>query len=66
MRFIIVPALCRPLVRNIKDEKEFNKLLKHHAANTGLPVVADFYSDSCGPCRMMEPIYKKLAKVHEK
>ena len=28
---------------------------------TGLPVVVDFYSDSCGPCRMMAPIFKKVA-----
>lgn len=29
---------------------------------TGLPVVVDFYSDSCGPCRMMAPIFKKVAQ----
>jgi len=29
---------------------------------TGLPVVVDFYSDSCGPCRMMAPIFQKMAK----
>jgi thiol-disulfide isomerase/thioredoxin len=29
---------------------------------TGLPVVVDFYSDSCGPCRMMAPIFKKVAE----
>lgn len=28
---------------------------------TGLPVIVDFYSDSCGPCRMMAPIFKKVA-----
>lgn len=27
-----------------------------------MPVIADFYSDGCGPCRMMAPIFKKLAK----
>lgn len=32
-------AEARPLVRSIKDQNEFNKLVKHHAANTGLPVV---------------------------
>jgi thioredoxin reductase (NADPH) len=36
--------------------------LKKHATETGLPVVVDFYSDGCGPCRMMAPIFKKVAK----
>ena len=56
------PVSARPLVRNIKDEREFDKLLKHHAANTGLPVVADFFSETCGPCRMMAPVFKATAK----
>jgi hypothetical protein len=40
-RFLNSAALAeaRPLVRSIKDQNEFNKLVKHHAANTGLPVV---------------------------
>lgn len=25
-----------------------------------MPVIVDFYSDSCGPCRMMAPIFKKV------
>ena len=41
---------------------EFDRLLKKHATETGLPVVVDFYSDSCGPCRMMAPIFKKVAQ----
>jgi thioredoxin reductase (NADPH) len=41
---------------------EFDRLLKKHGTETGLPVVVDFYSDSCGPCRMMAPIFKKVAK----
>ena len=41
---------------------EFDRLLSKHATETGLPVIVDFYSDGCGPCRMMAPIYKKLAE----
>jgi thioredoxin reductase (NADPH) len=41
---------------------EFDRLLKKHGSETGLPVVVDFYSDSCGPCRMMAPIFKKVAQ----
>ena len=41
---------------------EFERLLHKHATETGLPVIVDFYSDGCGPCRMMAPIYKKLAQ----
>jgi thioredoxin reductase (NADPH) len=40
-------------------------LLEKHSTETGLPVVVDFYSDGCGPCRMMAPIYKKVAKEFE-
>ena len=40
---------------------EFDRLLEKHMTETGLPVVVDFYSDSCGPCRMMAPIFKKVA-----
>jgi len=41
---------------------EFDRLMKKHATQTGLPVIVDFYSDGCGPCRMIAPIFKKLAK----
>jgi thioredoxin reductase (NADPH) len=44
---------------------EFERLLKKHATETGLPVVVDFYSDGCGPCRMMAPIFTKVAKEFE-
>ena len=41
---------------------EFDRLLEKHATETGLPVIVDFYSDGCGPCRMMAPVFKKLAQ----
>ena len=40
-------------------------MLSKHSQKTGLPVIVDFYSDGCGPCRMMAPIFKKLAKQKE-
>ena len=55
-------ASARPLVRHIRSTHEFDRLLKKHAGETGLPVIVDFYSDGCGPCRMMAPVYKQLAK----
>ena len=55
-------ASARPLVRHIRSTHEFDRLIKKHAGETGLPVIVDFYSDGCGPCRMMAPVYKQLAK----
>jgi thioredoxin reductase (NADPH) len=52
---------ARPLVRHIRSSHEFDRLLEKHTTQTGLPVIVDFYSDGCGPCRMMAPIFKKLA-----
>mmetsp|Transcript_40323 Transcript_40323/g.95800 ORF Transcript_40323/g.95800 Transcript_40323/m.95800 type:complete len:686 (+) Transcript_40323:130-2187(+) len=68
--FIVLAALAsyveaRPTVRNIKSNSEFKKLLKHHADVTGLPVIVDFYSDGCGPCRMIAPHFKKLAEQYK-
>lgn len=56
---------ARPLVRQIRSAQEFDRLVEKHARSTGLPVIADFYSDGCGPCRMMAPVFKKLAKEYQ-
>jgi thiol-disulfide isomerase/thioredoxin len=58
-------AYARPTVRNVKTYSEFKKLLKHHAEVTGLPVIIDYYSDGCGPCRMVAPHYKKMAEQYK-
>eukprot|EP00038_Savillea_parva_P026327 m.53232 g.53232 ORF g.53232 m.53232 type:complete len:696 (+) comp7435_c0_seq1:40-2127(+) len=59
---VIGLATARPTVRNIMTNSEFNKIIKHHKEKTGLPVIVDFYSDGCGPCRQIAPLYKQLAK----
>jgi len=41
---------------------EFDRLIEKHAKETGLPVIADFYSDGCGPCRQIAPVFQQLAK----
>mmetsp|Transcript_11844 Transcript_11844/g.21043 ORF Transcript_11844/g.21043 Transcript_11844/m.21043 type:complete len:663 (-) Transcript_11844:54-2042(-) len=58
-------ASARPIVRHIKSTHEFDRMMKKHSTQTGLPVIVDFYSDGCGPCRMIAPIFKKLAKEME-
>ena len=59
---LLATAAARPTVREIRNLAEYERLIQHHKTETGLPVVVDFYSDSCGPCRMIAPAFKKLAK----
>jgi len=61
---IIVLVESRPIVRHIRSTQEFDRVLEKHAS-TGLPVIVDFYSDGCGPCRQMAPIFRKVAKETE-
>jgi len=58
-------ALARPTVRELRSRREYDALLSHHAEKTGLPVVVDFYSNSCGPCRMIAPAFKKVAQEYK-
>jgi len=62
LSLLVLEVAARPVVRSIKSTHEWDMLLEKHATETGLPVVADFYSDHCGPCRMMAPIFTKVAK----
>lgn len=58
-------AWARPTVRELRSHKEYEALLSHHATQTGLPVVVDFYSNSCGPCRMIAPVFKRIAEEYK-
>ena len=58
----IMSATARPMVRQIRSAHEFDRLMEKHASTSGLPVIADFYSDGCGPCRQIAPVYQRLAK----
>ena len=66
--FLVVASLLlsvadsRPTVRNVKTDREFQRLIKHHKEKTGLPVIVDYFSHGCGPCRQIAPHYKQLAK----
>lgn len=49
-------------VAEVSDLPALKAALALHRDGTGLPVVVDFYSPYCGPCRMIAPTYKKLAE----
>jgi thiol-disulfide isomerase/thioredoxin len=48
-------------VHAVKSIGELNKLIKFHKSKTGLPVVVDFFGESCGPCKMIAPVYAQFA-----
>ena len=44
----------------IKDAKEFENIL----ATSKKPVLADFYSDYCGPCKIVGPYFSAYSKIN--
>ncbi len=53
-------------VAEVSTLAEFQSALKLHKDHTGLPVVVDFFSHSCGPCVMIAPTFRRLAKEFKK
>mmetsp|Transcript_49290 Transcript_49290/g.107279 ORF Transcript_49290/g.107279 Transcript_49290/m.107279 type:complete len:630 (+) Transcript_49290:87-1976(+) len=46
-------------VKELMTQKDWNELM----ANAGpRPVIVDFYSQSCGPCHMIAPVFRKISK----
>ncbi|MBI5005768.1 MAG: redoxin domain-containing protein [Nitrosomonadales bacterium] len=53
---------CRqPLFTAHSVELNENNFVLHISRND-IPVLVDFWSPSCGPCRMMAPAYEKIAQ----
>jgi len=51
---------CSCAVEEVTTETQFKKVLSDNVA-----VVVDFYSQTCGPCIMMAPTFKEVAKEYE-
>jgi len=52
--------MCECAVEEVSTQAQFQKILKENAA-----VVVDFYSTTCGPCIMIAPKFKEIAKQFE-
>jgi len=48
-------------VKELFTAKEFKDLL---AEAGGRPIVLDYYSQSCGPCHMIAPVFRKISKEY--
>ena len=42
------------------DDKNFDEIV----VNSGKPVMVDFWSEWCGPCRMIAPIVEEISKEY--
>lgn len=62
------PAVCdkckQPLFTAHPVELNEGNFMLHISRND-IPVLVDFWSPSCGPCRMMAPAYDKVAQRME-
>lgn len=47
--------------QSIASEADFERLVLHASQ----PVMVDFYSNGCGPCRMLAPTVEQLAESYE-
>jgi thioredoxin 1 len=38
---------------------------KKEVVNSNIPVIIDFWAEWCGPCKILSPVYDKLAKDYQ-
>eukprot|EP00930_Biecheleria_cincta_P077147 TRINITY_DN6441_c0_g1_i1.p1 TRINITY_DN6441_c0_g1~~TRINITY_DN6441_c0_g1_i1.p1 ORF type:complete len:623 (+),score=150.83 TRINITY_DN6441_c0_g1_i1:112-1980(+) len=61
-RLLALLAAASPLCGAVKElftAKEFKDLL---AEAGGRPIILDYFSQSCGPCHMIAPVFRKISK----
>mmetsp|Transcript_7932 Transcript_7932/g.17586 ORF Transcript_7932/g.17586 Transcript_7932/m.17586 type:complete len:628 (+) Transcript_7932:117-2000(+) len=60
---IAVCCLLRPshAVKEVATYREFQDLLKEAGSR---PLIVDFYSQTCGPCHMIAPVFNKISKEY--
>merc|ERR1711959_198778 len=51
-------------VKEITSHSAYLHGLAKHRDETGLPVVIDYFSHSCGPCIQIAPIYEEMAREY--
>jgi|SRR5579859_2761517 len=54
-----LPALAQ--VHEITTQADFQK----YVLESRLPVIIDVYSDTCGPCKRMAPLFNQLSKQYQ-
>jgi thioredoxin 1 len=60
-RPVVAPDKGSHAAVQIADAADFDQQVLHATR----PVLVDFYSNSCGPCRMLAPTIEKLARQYE-
>lgn len=62
-RFLGALALAKVAgaVKELFSMKEFKDLM---AEAGGRPVIIDYYSQSCGPCHMIAPVFRRISKQY--
>lgn len=58
---VLVLAGAADAVKELFTHKEYSDLMAE-AKTDGRPVIIDYYSQSCGPCHMIAPVFRKVSK----